>query len=123
MKSKLTTTFALLGVLAAGTAAAAVNTQALQSRAESTIGAGTTTLITPVADPVVLDVSATPDVIQLDTATTPEVSVPTADPSPSQTPVKKKKAKAKASASATPSATENEGDEGDDDEGEDEDDD
>ena len=123
MKSKLTTTFALLGVLAAGTAAAAVNTQALQSRTESTIGAGTTSLITPVADPVVLDVSATPAVIQLDTTTTPEVSVPTADPSPSQTPVKKKKAKAKASASATPSATENEGDNGDDDEGEDEDDD
>lgn len=120
MKSKLTTTFALLGVLAAGTAAAAVNTQALQSRAESTIGAGTTTLITPVADPVVLDVSATPAVIQLDTTTTPEVSVPTADPSPSQTPVKKKKAKAKASASATPYFDDNEGD---DNEGEDEDDD
>jgi hypothetical protein len=83
MKSKLTTTFALLGVLATGTAAAAVNTQALQSHVESTIGANTSTLITPItADP-------TPQVIQLD------ANVSTATPTTTeQKPAKKSKASA-----------------------------
>lgn len=94
MKSKLTTTFALIGVLAAGTAAAAVNTQALQSRAESTIAAGTTTLIAPTTEPVALDTSATPSVIELDTSATPVVSPATASPDASQAPAKKKKVKA-----------------------------
>ena len=72
MKSKLTTTFALLGVLAAGTAAAAINTQALQSHVESTIGANTSILITPItADP-------TPQVIQLDANVSPATQAPAA---------------------------------------------
>ena len=81
MKSKLTTTFALLGVLAAGTAAAAVNTQALQSRAESTIGAGTTTLIAPVSGTTVAGDPAT-QTIQLDAnvATTPATPAVTKKP-------------------------------------------
>ena len=66
MKSKLSTTLALVGVLAAGTAAAAVNTQALQSRAESTIGVATTTLITPAEAPAATVVTPTVETIQLD---------------------------------------------------------
>jgi hypothetical protein len=68
MKSKLSTTFALLGVLAAGTAAAAVNTQALQSRAESTIGATTTSLITPAGT---TGIDPATQVIQLDASVSP----------------------------------------------------
>jgi hypothetical protein len=123
MKSKLTTTFALIGVLAAGTAAAAVNTQALQSRAESTIAAGTTTLIAPTTEPVALDTSATPSVIELDTSATPVVSPATAVPDASQAPAKKKKAKAKSKATSGAVYSNPNPSNGDDDEDEGEDDD
>jgi len=83
MKSKLSTTFALLGVLAAGTAAAAVNTQALQSRAESTIGATTTSLITP-AGTTAIDPAT--QVIQLDANVSSTSQTPAAQTPAAQTP-------------------------------------
>ena len=83
MKSKLTTTLALVGVLTAGTAAAAVNTQALQSRAESTIGAGTTTLVTP-AEASPIAVAPATAVIPLDTTVSnPDPAQSATDPNQS----------------------------------------
>jgi len=125
MKSKFATTLALLGVLTAGTAAAAVNTQALQSNVETTVGSGTTTLITPTADATTVGGTAT-DQIQLD------VSVaPTTDNQISTEPTTTKSAspKAKSSKAATAkkhkatSNSENEDGEDGEDEGDDEEDD
>jgi len=48
MKSKFGTTLALTAVLLTGTAAAAINTQALISPTESTLGTTTTTLLPPI---------------------------------------------------------------------------
>ena len=45
MKSKFTTSLALVAVLLTGTAAAAINTQALNGPTESTISTGATTLL------------------------------------------------------------------------------
>jgi len=45
MKSKFTTSLALVAVLLTGTAAAAVNTQALNGPTDSTLATGTTTLL------------------------------------------------------------------------------
>jgi len=92
MKSKLTTTFALVGVLAVGTAAAAVNTRALNSHTQSTIGAGTPALV-PLA---VVDPSITPSQLDANVTQAPIASAP----------VKKAAKKASASpSSSTASAT------------------
>ena len=53
MKSKFTTSLALVAVLLTGTAAAAINTQALNSPTESTISTGATTLL-PTTDSVAI---------------------------------------------------------------------
>lgn len=50
MKSKLATGLSLIGVVVTGTAAAAVNTQALQSRAEATIGSSAVSFNNTTAD-------------------------------------------------------------------------
>jgi hypothetical protein len=130
MKSKLSTTFALLGVLAAGTAAAAVNTQALQSRAESTIGATTTSLITPAGT---TGIDPATQVIQLDASVSPAAQAPAATAPATQTaasptaatiPVTVPKAQPTATIAATPTQSKptfnNEDD--DDEEGDDDDD-
>lgn len=53
MKSKFTTSLALVAVLLTGTAAAAINTQALNGPTESTISTGATTLL-PATDSVAI---------------------------------------------------------------------
>ena len=53
MKSKFTTSLALVAVLLTGTAAAAINTQALNGPTESTISTGATTLL-PTTDSVAI---------------------------------------------------------------------
>ena len=53
MKSKFTTSLALVAVLLTGTAAAAINTQALNGPTESTISTGATTLL-PTTDSVAM---------------------------------------------------------------------
>jgi hypothetical protein len=124
MKSKLTTTFALLGVLAAGTAAAAVNTQALQSRAESTIGAGTTTLIAPTgsipASVATTSVDPATQTIQLDanvasTPATPAATKPAKKASASPSVGKVNVANATSSAEPNFGNDDSQGDDGDDD--------
>ena len=139
MRSKFGTALALVGVLLTGTAAAAINTQALISPTESTLGTAATTLL-PVDQAVAVipgQVQVSPGTpVQSSTASAPQAQV-TSSPVTQQgtsatpnvaTPVTNQPTASVASASKSPSVVygnpnPSNGDDDDDDDEEDDDDD
>jgi len=76
MKSKFGTALALVGVLLTGTAAAAINTQALISPSQSTLGTAATTL---------LPIDQTIEVVPGQTSASPQTQTLSASPAQSTT--------------------------------------
>lgn len=84
MKSKFTTSLALVAVLLTGTAAAAVNTQALNGPTESALSTGSTTLL-PVTESVAIPgQTEITSVVPSETPTASQTQNQNAVPSPSQ---------------------------------------
>jgi hypothetical protein len=136
MKSKFGTALALVAVLLTGTAAAAINTQALNSPATSTLGTAATTLlpanqavaVTPVNAPTV---TVVPTQTQGANISVPSPSSPNQPVSPAATvatPATSQSATTMTASPTSPSVTygnpnpsKSRDDEGDDDEGQDND--
>ena len=122
MKTKFGTALALSAVLLTGTAAAAINTQALTNPTDSPLGTGSTTLL-PVdqvasVDPIPVQ-SASPEASATDVSGSNTVS---SDPGQSGTTTKPTKKTSKVTGSPKPSKSESDDDDEDEDYDEEDDD-